>query len=100
MKLMVDRSEAPAIAAAAIAIVKHRPVRQKVQVEWSRHPYQVRPDGDWMIWCLEGGRGSGKTRTGAEEVLHHIEHEHGGRQCHVGVGAPTNDDVRKVCFEE
>ncbi|HVY20462.1 MAG TPA: terminase family protein [Bauldia sp.] len=26
------------------------------------------PEGDWLVWLLMGGRGSGKTRTGAEWV--------------------------------
>ena len=30
-------------------------------------PDQIAPlDDDWMIWLVLGGRGSGKTRTGAE----------------------------------
>jgi phage terminase large subunit-like protein len=29
---------------------------------WDQHP----PKGDWLTWLLRGGRGSGKTRTGAE----------------------------------
>jgi phage terminase large subunit-like protein len=34
---------------------------------WS-HPAQKEPDGDWSTWLLLGGRGSGKTRAGAEWV--------------------------------
>ncbi|MFN0022661.1 MAG: glycoside hydrolase TIM-barrel-like domain-containing protein [Parvularculaceae bacterium] len=35
---------------------------------WSRHahPHQRTPDGDWTVWLLLGGRGAGKTRSGAE----------------------------------
>ena len=29
---------------------------------------QLPPDGDWTTWLLMGGRGSGKTRAGAEWV--------------------------------
>jgi phage terminase large subunit-like protein len=29
---------------------------------WDQHP----PAGDWLTWLVRGGRGSGKTRTGAE----------------------------------
>ena len=29
---------------------------------------QMPPDGDWRVWLLMGGRGSGKTRAGAEWV--------------------------------
>jgi len=34
---------------------------------WAR-PAQLPPDGDWTTWLLMGGRGSGKTRAGAEWV--------------------------------
>lgn len=34
---------------------------------WAR-PAQLPPDGDWTTWLLIGGRGSGKTRAGAEWV--------------------------------
>ena len=34
---------------------------------WAR-PEQLPPDGDWFWWLYLGGRGTGKTRTGAEWV--------------------------------
>lgn len=34
---------------------------------WAR-PQQLSPEGDWTTWLLMGGRGSGKTRAGAEWV--------------------------------
>jgi phage terminase large subunit-like protein len=34
---------------------------------WAR-PSQLPPAGDWVTWLLIGGRGSGKTRAGAEWV--------------------------------
>jgi len=34
---------------------------------WAR-PSQLPPPGDWTTWLLMGGRGSGKTRAGAEWV--------------------------------
>ncbi|MDP1729853.1 MAG: terminase family protein [Devosia sp.] len=34
---------------------------------WAR-PQQLPPPGDWTTWLLIGGRGSGKTRAGAEWV--------------------------------
>ncbi len=34
---------------------------------WAR-PEQLPPDGDWTTWLMLGGRGSGKTRAGAEWV--------------------------------
>ena len=35
---------------------------------WQARPEQVPPPGDWRTWLLIGGRGSGKTRAGAEWV--------------------------------
>lgn len=43
------------------------------------------------------GRGSGKTRAGAEYVLEHLEKL--GPAARVGIGAPTSADVRDVCAE-
>jgi phage terminase large subunit-like protein len=34
---------------------------------WAR-PEQLAPPGDWVTWLIMGGRGSGKTRAGAEWV--------------------------------
>lgn len=37
-------------------------------VAWAEQarPEQLPPDGDWLIWYIQAGRGWGKTRTGAE----------------------------------
>jgi phage terminase large subunit-like protein len=37
------------------------------------HPHQLPPDGDWRTWMILGGRGSGKTRAGAEWVRELVE---------------------------
>ena len=38
---------------------------------WAR-PSQLAPSGDWTTWLLMGGRGSGKTRAGAEWVRRRV----------------------------
>ena len=53
--------------------------------------------GDWDVWLILAGRGTGKTRAGAEAVLQHLEQS--GPLARVGVGAPTTADVRDVCAE-
>ena len=53
--------------------------------------------GDWDTWLILAGRGTGKTRAGAEFVLQHLEQY--GATARVGVGAPTAADVRDVCAE-
>lgn len=58
-------------------------------------PDQVRPDGDWSIWMVLAGRGWGKTRAGAEDVVHSAIEDPGD----YFVCAPTFRDMRAVCVE-
>ena len=58
---------------------------------WAR-PDQLAPPGDWFHWLLKGGRGSGKTRTGAEWVLDR-EREGARRIAIVGETAADNRDI-------
>lgn len=60
---------------------------------WARES-QVAPEGDWSYWLFLAGRGSGKTRAGAE-WLREIK-EHCGR---IGLVAPTAADARDVMVE-
>lgn len=54
---------------------------------------QVAPlSGDWKVWILLGGRGSGKTRSGAEWVLEQVR---AGAQ-RIALVAPTLHDGREV----
>src|SRR5215831_10261837 len=64
---------------------------------WTPLEHQKMPDGDWDVWLILAGRGTGKTRAGAEAVLEHLETQ--GANARVGVGAPTAADVRDVCAE-
>ena len=68
------------------------------QARWREEsrPEQRPPEGDWRIWYVRGGRGSGKTRTGAETLAEWIfEHEPGDW----AIVAPTFADARDVCTE-
>lgn len=73
--------------------------RRKRGMLWQPQPHQVPPelDGTWDVWMLLGGRGSGKTRAGAEYVLQHLRDL--GPKARVGVGAPTIGDARSVAAE-
>lgn len=70
----------------------------EARLRWraKRHPHQVPPSGYWWAWLLRGGRGSGKTRPAAEDLVDwlwdHPRHRY-------GVVAPTLEDVRSICFE-
>ncbi len=65
--------------------------------EWllTARPDQIPPDGDWSTWILKAGRGAGKTRTGAEEVSWSASQQ----PERWALVAPTNNDVRKTCYE-
>lgn len=60
---------------------------------------KARPDQLWRdgyrTWLLNGGRGSGKTRAGAEEVWYPAFLQ----QHRVAVVGATLGDVRKICYE-
>lgn len=66
--------------------------------DWSfwRRSAQVAPAEAWVTWLLMGGRGSGKTRPGAEEVRAKAVSGEWGRIALVGA---TAADVRDVMIE-
>ena len=55
---------------------------------WDQHPPT---DDDWVTWLLLSGRGSGKTRTGAEYT--HRMTEITGRMAFVGATGPDARDI-------
>ena len=59
---------------------------------WQRD--DQRNDTDWLIWLLLGGRGCGKTRTGAEWVRRKVFET--GR---IALVAPTLADAREVMLD-
>ncbi|MEX2440084.1 MAG: terminase family protein [Actinomycetota bacterium] len=65
-------------------------------------PEQLPPPGDWSTWYVRGGRGSGKTRVGAETLADWIRSapplpdSSGGEWA---VIAPTYRDGRDTCIE-
>ncbi len=60
---------------------------------WAR-PAQLLPDGDWVYWLPLGGRGCGKTRTGAEAVRRWAK-----TNAYVNIIGAAADDVRDVMIE-
>lgn len=40
--------------------------------DWHPLPHQIPPDGDWFVWMLLGGRGSGKTAAAARRMHEHL----------------------------
>jgi len=61
---------------------------------------QLPPAGDWRTWYVRGGRGSGKTRTGAETLGRWIrETLHDDVEGDWAIVAPTFGDGRDTCVE-
>jgi predicted phage terminase large subunit-like protein len=73
-------------------------IADALDTDWNAiaRPEQLPPDGDWPTWVYCGGRGTGKTRSGAEWVRSQAEGGHVGRIALVG---PTSADVRDVMVE-
>ena len=59
-------------------------------------PEQLAPDGDWTTWIFCGGRGAGKTRSGAEWIHERVA---SGAARFVHMIAPTSADGRDVLLE-
>jgi phage terminase large subunit-like protein len=57
---------------------------------------QMPPEGDWRVWLLMGGRGSGKTRAGAEWVQQIALAKAGIR---IALVAETLGDAREVMID-
>jgi phage terminase large subunit-like protein len=57
---------------------------------------QLTPLGDWNIWLILAGRGWGKTRTGAYDIINYAIRNPNTISA---VVAPTSGDLRRVCFD-
>jgi phage terminase large subunit-like protein len=69
---------------------------------WVGRPEQFKPPGDWLIWLIRSGRGWGKTRTGAEDLLDRVfRHpvDAFGQRTEWLVIAETLNDCRTACIE-
>ncbi len=73
-------------------------VARLVWLQSGRADQMPPPEDDlgWFFWLLMAGRGSGKTRAGAEDTWWFAYTFPGAR---IAVVSPTSDDCRKVCFE-
>lgn len=61
---------------------------------WAR-PEQIAPEGDWLTWVIDAGRGFGKTRAGAEWVREQV---YAGCKRIALVGETYKDLVEVMCF--
>lgn len=60
---------------------------------WARDKQRL-PDRQFFIWLISGGRGFGKTRTGAETVRHWVKDN-----AYVNLIGATADDARDIMIE-
>jgi phage terminase large subunit-like protein len=79
---------------------KERAAIELYYYDWHRPPShggardnQLEPLGDWFIWLMQMGRGSGKTRTAVETIRRRID---SGIWRVVNVAGPTWTDVMDV----
>lgn len=66
---------------------------------WARPP-QLAPAGYWNTWVIMAGRGFGKTRPGAEQVIRwaiELGQEYGAG--HIALVGKDPEDIRKVMIE-
>lgn len=73
-------------------------IADALESDWQSmaRPEQLPPPGDWSVWLILAGRGSGKTRTGAEWVRGLAEAASVSRIALVG---PTAADARDTMVE-
>lgn len=85
-------------AALRLKYQKQRRSEQAAVFDWPRHARdnQLPPDGDWTTWLFLAGRGTGKTRAGAEWVRMNID---AGTASRIALVGPTAADVRDVMIE-
>lgn len=93
-------SAAPAVTLDALHAVRLRHhMRRKMTARaaakpWAPRPEQTPPGGDWRIWLFMGGRGVGKTRTGAEWTIASARD-----YALVNIIGATADDARDIMIE-
>jgi phage terminase large subunit-like protein len=83
---------------ASLADAQLLPQKRKHLSQWcmQAHTAQTPPKGDWRVWLLMGGRGSGKTRAGAEWV-HAMALAR--PQIRIALVAETLGDAREVMID-
>ncbi len=69
-----------------------------LEADWfyRARPEQLAPPGDWRIWLFLGGRGAGKTRSGAEWIADGVAN---GTMRRIGLVGATFHDARAVMIE-
>lgn len=74
----------------------HKQEQEKYNWRANARSDQLPPEWNWRMWLLRGGRGSGKTRAGAEWIR---ERWNAGLMKRGGLIAPSAAEVRDVIVE-
>jgi phage terminase large subunit-like protein len=81
------------------ALLKSLSKKERDAINWwlieDARDKQIPPEGDWFCWLLRSGRGFGKTRTGAEYIIHRARS--GYRR--IALIGQTKGDVRDTMIE-
>lgn len=75
-----------------------RPIDPRITWLKLARPEQRQPPGDWRVWYMQGGRGSGKTRSGAQALAEWVLEDTDG-EGEYGIIAPTYADAWTKCVE-
>lgn len=83
------------------ALIEAMPIPERLALDeiladWHPLKHQLEPDGDWFIWLLQWGAGSGKTFSGAQLVRERID---AGIWKTVNVGGPTWVDTMRTMVQ-
>jgi phage terminase large subunit-like protein len=91
-----EQRQALALAAARLKLQRRVEDERPTGKPWREvaRPEQLPPD-EWRTWFVRGGRGSGKTRTGAETLRELADFDPG----EYGVVAPTGPMCKELDFE-
>lgn len=94
---MASRSANAAEAWGSAPVAVRNRARWELQTRFPEdRPEQRPPDGEWSVWLFMAGRGAGKTRAAAEDLVHYAYTHPGSR---LAVVAPTFADARDTCVE-
>lgn len=85
----------------ALAAHNLRTGQRDPRIAWrnTARPEQLPPPGDWRNWLITGGRGSGKTRTGAQTLADWVQSDPDPVGAEWAIVAPTYRDAWTVCVE-
>ena len=84
--------------AAVAEAMQTRPIDPRISWLKLARPEQRQPPGSWRVWYLQGGRGSGKTRSGAQALAEWVLEDTEG-EGEYGIIAPTYADAWTKCVE-